>query len=155
MDLSELYRYSSGYHHSGADTMATLGILAFIAALVCTVLLMVLVTPEKRRDRLNTFFKALADLFNFKGLLLEYILKALYIFLTLCSIFTGFFSLFTEPLTGLLLMILGPIVLRVVFEFYMMLVILVKNVSQLNGKIPGKSADPFALPKPEKEDEEG
>ncbi len=129
--------------YSGVDTMAVLAVLAFIAAVVCTVLLMVLVTPEKRRARLNKFFRAVADICNFKGFLVEYIMRALYIFLTLFYILVGFFTLFVDPLPGLLTMVLGPIVLRVVFEFTMMFIVLVKNVIQINKKLPGQADDPL------------
>ena len=108
MDM-DFYRYG---FHSGPDTMTVLSVLAFVAAVVCTVLLMVLVTPEKRRAKLNKFFRAVADICNFKGFLVEYIVRALYIFLTLFYILVGFFTLFVDPLTGLLVMVLGPIVLQ-------------------------------------------
>lgn len=139
------YGYDYYGYRSGPDTMATLGVLAFIAALVCTVLLMVLVTPEKRRAKLNKFFKVVADVCNFKGLLLEYVVRALYIFLTLLTVLMGFVTLFEEPLGGLLLMVLGPIAIRVMFEFTMMTILLVKNVIQINNKMPGEAADPMKL----------
>lgn len=137
MDI-DFYRYG---FHSGPDTMTVLSVLAFVAAVVCTVLLMVLVTPEKRRAKLNKFFRAVADICNFKGFLVEYIVRALYIFLTLFYILVGFFTLFVDPLTGLLAMVLGPIVLRVVFELTMMFIVLVKNVIQINKKLPGQADD--------------
>lgn len=145
-----LYGYDYGYHHSGPDTMAVLSILAVILAVVGTVLLMILVTPEKRRAGLNKFFRAVADICNFKGLLLEYIVRALYIFLTLLVILMGLFTLFVEPLSGLLLMILGPIVLRIYHELIMMFILLVKNVIQINNKTPGKAADPMKIEMPAK-----
>lgn len=147
MDFEDLYRYGYSAHgyHSGGDTMATLGILAFIAALVCTVLLMVLVTPEKRRAGLNKFFRVVADICNFKGLVLEYVVRALYIFLTIFTILTGFFGLFEAPLEGLLTMVLGPIIIRVLFELTMMTILLVKNVIQINKKLPGQADDPMKL----------
>lgn len=139
------YGYGGYGYRSGMDAMAVLSILAFIAAVVCTVLLMTLVTPEKRRAKLNAFFKAVADICNFKGLLLEYVVRALYIFLTIFTILIGFFTLFEEPLGGLVLMVLGPVMIRVMFEFTMMFILLVKNVIQLNNKTPGKAADPMKL----------
>ncbi len=145
-----LYGYEYGYHHSGPDTMAVLTTLAVILAVVGTVLLMVLVTPEKRRAGLNKFFRAVADICNFKGLLLEYIVRALYIFLTLLVIVLGFFTLFVQPVTGLLLMILGPIVVRIYHELIMMFILLVKNVIQINNKTPGTAADPMKIEVPAK-----
>lgn len=145
-----LYGYDYGYRSSGVDTMAVLSILAVVLAVVGTVLLMILVTPEKRRAGLNKFFRGVADICNFKGLLLEYIVRALYIFLTLLVVVLGFFTLFVQPLSGLLLMILGPIVLRIYFELIMMFILLVKNVIQINNKIPGKAADPMKIEMPPK-----
>ncbi len=145
-----LYNYEHVYRHSGPDTMAVLTTLAVVLAVVGTVLLMVLVTPEKRRAGLNKFFRAVADICNFKGLLLEYIVRAVYIFLTLLVIVLGFFTLFVQPVTGLLLMILGPIVVRIYHELIMMFILLVKNVIQINNKTPGTAADPMKIEVPAK-----
>ncbi len=116
-----------------------IGIAAFLA-LVCTVLSMIFITPEKRRAKLKGFFGTLADIFNFKGLLVEQILKAFYIFLTLLSVFGGLFMCFTgeegAPAAGLMFMLIMPIVLRVVFEFFMLAIVQTKNIIQINNKLP-------------------
>ena len=145
MFFGDPYEYGYGYR-SSADTMAVLGVLAVILALVGTILLLVLVTPEKRRAGLNKFFRVVADIFTFRGLVLEYILRALYIFETLLVILLGFFGMFQDPLGGLLTMLLGPIVLRIVFELFMMAILAVKNLIQINNKLPGKSEDPMKMP---------
>ena len=127
--------------------MGAFMVLAFLAAVAGTVLSLMYVTPESRRDQLNKYLQIAADIFNFKGLLLEYILKTLYIFLTLFSILAGFFCIFglagdmgfgAALLTGLLIMIVTPIVLRLIFESFMQFIILVKNVIQINNKLPDK-----------------
>ncbi|MBR6594423.1 MAG: hypothetical protein IKK83_04500 [Clostridia bacterium] len=132
-------------------------ILGFISALVCTILVCIFVLPEKKRPSLNGFFKGLHDIFNFKQLLIEKILKFCYVFATLSSILTGFFMLFsvetyydysyygiTEHTSwvgyrGLLVMLLGPIVIRLIFEASMMFILLVKNVIQINGKLKSRN----------------
>ena len=38
---------------------------------------------------------------------------------------------------GLLMMILGPIIIRLAYEFIMMFILLVKNVIQINNKLKG------------------
>lgn len=138
------------YYYSPAQTAGTLMLVALILAIAATVLTMIFITPEKRRASLNKFFQVVADIFNFKSLLLEYIAKALYIFFTLFTVLGGFFLLFIQPLSGLLLMILGPIVTRIIAEAVMMTIILVKNVIQLNNKIPNKNGEeqqsPFFTP---------
>ena len=121
-------------------------ILGTIAALTLTVLIMIFVTPEKKRGGLNKFFTFLHDLFNFKFLILEKILKALYIFATFSCICVGFFGLFSVEhywgsyyrsyaFPSLLLLILGPIALRITYEAIMMFILLVKNTIQINNKL--------------------
>ena len=143
--------------------METIGILAAVFAVVATVLTFIFIVPEKRRAKLNRFGKFLHDTVNFKFLIVEKILQALYILATAYVFVTGFFLLFyvregyssyyySIPSTwyggyGLLLMIVGPIAVRVGYEFLMMFVLLVKNVIKINNKIKGENAenDPDAV----------
>ena len=92
-------------------------------AIVATVLAYVFIVPEKRREKLNAFGKFLHDTCNFKYLIVEKILQALYIFFTADMIILGFFMLFAAPedyfgnrhwlgVYGILTMILGPIMIR-------------------------------------------
>ena len=131
------------------EQLSEYGLLAFLLAVVGTVLLMVLVIPEKRRAGLNKFFRVVADICTFRGLILEYILRALYIFETLLVILLGFFLLFQAPLRGLLIMVLGPIVLRIFYEMIMMFILMVRNLMEINRKIPGKVEDPMKPQAPE------
>lgn len=133
------------------DFIELIPILAGILAVVATVLAFIFIVPEKKRAKMNKFGKFLHDTVNFKYLIIEKILQALYIFATATVIFLGFFMLFyVEPARetyfytksatwyggyGLLLMILGPIAVRLAYEFLMMLLLLVKNVIQINGKL--------------------
>lgn len=123
---------SSAFEDAGA-----LMIIALILAIAATVLAFIFITPEKKRDSLPKFLKILHDIANFKGLFIEVILKALYIFFTVFIILVGFFSLFlgADFLSSLLVMIIGPIVIRLGFEATMMLILLVKNVISINNKL--------------------
>ena len=104
---------------SGPDPTMVL-VISILVALVLTILLWILVIPEKRRPKLSKFFVFLADLFNFKSLLIEKILKFTYVLLTLFAIVFGSRMLFivsygeSMSLYGVLFMILGPIALRLV-----------------------------------------
>ena len=132
-------------------------IIAIILAVAATVLAFIFIIPEKKREGLNPFFRFLHDTFNFKHLLIEKILQVMYVFSTATVILTGFFKLFEFTSffgvtrwgggTGLLLMLLGPIVIRLLYEGMMMLVLLVKNVISINSKL-GKetSANVFSTP---------
>ena len=130
-------------------------ILGSIAALAATIVAFVMIIPDKKRAALpNKFFVYLHDLFNFKSLWLEKIIKFLYVFNTLSCIGIGFFMLFSTMQTwggtqwlggyGLLFIILGPIVTRIIYEFAMITILAVKNLIDINNKLnpqPGSVAD--------------
>ena len=125
-----MYSYSSySFAYGYAIVVA---VLATLTALAGTVLSFIFLLPEKKRDRLPGFLRIVADIFNFKWLLTEYIMRALYIFTTLYCIVYGFFTIFTNPGLGFGLLIGGVISTRVVFELIMMLILLVKNTMQIN-----------------------
>lgn len=135
--------------------MGIIYILAAVLAIAATVLAFIFITPDKKRDRLNGFGKFLHDLLNFKFLIVDKILQAMYILATAYTILAGFFMLFyvqegysgiyySSPGRwyggyGLLLMIVGPIAVRLVYELLIMAVLLVKNVIQINNKLKGET----------------
>ena len=129
--------------------METIVILASLLAIVATILAFIYIVPEKKRDRLNKFGKFLHDTVNFKYLIVEKILQFVYILATAFVILVGFFALFYVEEYGygrythsewyggygLLMMILGPIAIRLTYEFIMMAILLIKNVIQINNKL--------------------
>lgn len=142
--------FSNSYGLSVAGTSFGLGLAAVIISIILTVLLVVLVVPAKRREGLPKFFQVVHDICNFKGLLLEKVLKVLYIFSTINVMLTGIFTWFSGGynfglrfLIGLLILVLGPILIRLAYEFMMLFVLLVKNVIQINNKLNGKNDNPF------------
>lgn len=102
----------------------TMLIIAGVLALVATVLAFIYVVPEKKREKLGAFGKFLHDTCNFKYLMVEKILQALYIFTTAAVIIFGVLMLFRTEYNywtgdriwmggyGLLIIILGPIAIR-------------------------------------------
>ena len=140
--------------------MGAFGIIATILAIIATVAAFILVVPERKREKLGRFGKFLHDAVNFKFLIVEKILQALYIFVTAYLILCGFFMLFMAPETwtgrhwlggyGILLMVLGPIAVRLCYELLMMAVLLLKNVISINHKLADQtgngSGDVFAAP---------
>lgn len=137
-------------------------IIAVILGIAATVLAFILIVPEKRRENQGAFCKFLHDLCNFKFLVVEKVLQALYIFSTAFVILYGVLQLFNvQPNywtggntwmggVGLLYIILGPIVVRLSFEMMMMVILLVKNVISINHKLASQSGnaggDVFGVP---------
>lgn len=127
-------------------------VLAALFAVIATVLVAIFITPEKRKASLGKLGLFLHNLCNFKSLLIEKILKVLYVFSTVfCAVF-GFVTLFWFTETskhalvwngwiGLILLIAGPIVIRLAYEAVMMFVLLVKNVIDIRNRMGGKDED--------------
>lgn len=128
-------------------------ILSLILAVCGTVALYIFVLPKDKREKLPKFMQVVHDLLNFKELLLEKLLKLLYVFTTAYLLFTGFFMLFGIRVDsfygshyvptfgqGLLIMILGPIIARLIYESIMIVILLLKNVIEINHKLKGDAA---------------
>ena len=129
-------------------------LISLFVSLIGSILIWCLVLPEHKRPSLNKFFLWIADVFNFKSLLIEKILKFTYLLLTLASIVFGFCMLFIVSygermaIYGVLVMILGPICLRLAYELLMMAVLTVKNIIDINNKLPlsGDKKDEYVRP---------
>ena len=128
--------------------------LAVIAAVALTVLAFIFIVPEKKFGKLNKFGQFLHKTLNFKYLIIEKILQALYIFFTALVILVGVVMLFSFTSSyngliparwlggyGLLYIIFGPIIVRIIFEFIMMAILLVKNVISINNKLKNQNPD--------------
>lgn len=131
-------------------------IIGGVAALIITIILYVTVMSRKKDGKFKSgFAQGLHNFFNFKKLILESILKFIYVLATIASVTIGFFMLFgyqsyfgyysfsyndymykeTTALVGIILMLAGPIVIRLAFEILMMGILLVKNVIDINNKL--------------------
>lgn len=131
-------------------------IAAIVISVIGAILIAVMIAPEKKRDRLQGFAGWLNDLFNFRTLFIEKILKFLYILSTCFCLIGGLFMLFGSmgvryggdsiALYGLGMIVLGPIAVRILYESGMMFVLLVKNTIQINNKLGAKNGDKSAAP---------
>lgn len=134
--------YFGSYNTTDPTPFVVVGV---ILAIAITVLLGVFVLPERRRAQLGGFFRTVADIFNFKGLIIKKILKYLYIFFTFFFFLLGFFMLFWQSygssmaLQGFLVMIISPFAVRITFEAMMLFILLVKNVIEINSKLGKRS----------------
>ena len=148
--------------------MGAIAILSALATIAVTVLAYIFIIPEKKRATLNKLGKFVHDLLNFKFLIVEKLVQFFYVLATAGVICYGFFMLFYFPRSyrydyfygeyvagrqwsgwvGLIIMILGPIAIRLVYELIMMGILVVKNVIQINNKLKnqneGGGSDPFS-----------
>lgn len=110
-------------------------IIAFILALVGSILLFVLFLPKANENKFHGFLGYMYDFLHFKKLVLEAILKFLYVFGAIYTTLAGVFLLFINPLTSLAMLIGGNILLRVGYEFALLIIMICKNTSEINKKL--------------------
>lgn len=150
--------------------METLIIIGIVLAVAATVFICVRVLPKKYDGRLSSkFLQFLHDFFNFKTFYIEALTKFIFVLLTCLCIFVGFLLMFgkfeyygyfgmtftqSTFLYGLGIMLLGPLVLRVTYEFVMMAILLVQNVIDINRKMKASAANAASFAPADNEAEE-
>lgn len=124
-----------------------------IISLILTIASLIYVTPRRRAPYLSGFLLWLHGVFNFDSLLIDKILKFFYIFTTVFSVLGGFGLLFVRhmALYGLILMVGGPIAFRLMFESFMLFIILVRNTTEINKKLGGEPSAPAGAERPERQ----
>lgn len=145
-------------HAVSINTITFMTVVGIIGAVALTVLAYIFIIPEKKRAGLGKLMAFVHDILNFKTLFIEKILKALYALCTFACIAVGACWLFgfshysyggeygytrTQWMGGwgILLMILGPIVIRLAYEGIMMFILLVKNTIEINNKMKSDKAE--------------
>lgn len=156
-------------------TVSTAAILGLVSALTLTILGYIFILSNwKGSKSKNGFVRFLRDFFSFKKLFLEDVLKFFYVLATIGCVTVGFMLLFgyqenyrsyynydywyggyydyytvkeSTAVIGLLTMFVGPVALRLGYEFLMMFVLLVKNVMEINNKL-NVTAETPAAPQP-------
>ena len=140
-------------------------IIASVAGLVLTILAYVFIMPKKKDGKFtNAFSQWMHDFFHFKRLFIEDVLKFCYILATVTCVCMGVLYLIgmesygyygsrSTFLQGFLMLLLGPILLRLFYEMGIMAILLVSNVIEINKKMgplhgEEKPAAPVAPVKP-------
>ena len=126
-------------------------VLGAILAIVGTVLVYIFVLPEGKAEQIHPFLVVVRDFFQLKYLLVEKIFHFFYILNTMACIGIGFFLLFAKietwysssstALFGLLYIVLGPIICRLIYELFMLTILLVKNTMEINAKLKGETGE--------------
>lgn len=138
MSTSELYQLldstsSYGGYTSTASGIGVWGIIALILAIVGAILVFCLFTNAKGEPK-GKFAKWLKDFLNFKTMWIEAILKMTYYFVTIFVVLTSFSYLALGGygvLMFFLQLLLGPIIVRVIYEASIMFVMIWRNTRDI------------------------
>ena len=128
---SSLVRSASAASTSNSSVVA---IVALICAIVGSILVFVLFLRKENESKYTGFVKWLYDYLQFNKLTIDIILRFTYLFLAIFITVMSFGLISSSFLGFLLTLILGNLVLRVVYEFSMLVILIHRNVRELNEK---------------------
>lgn len=121
---------------NSAANIAMWTIIAFILAIIGGVLVYFLFVKSDKK--VNDYLTKLKDILDFKTMLIEPILKILYLILTIFIILFSFNLIAVNFLGFLLCLIIGPIIVRIIYEAAMILIMIWKNTQEINEMLKKK-----------------
>ena len=110
------------------------GLVALIVGIIGGVVVYFLFINNDKTEK-NKYLQAFKEFFGFKKMLIEDLLKIIYlvlaIFITLYS-----FEFITESFVGFIfILLIGNLVLRIIFESILVKIMIWKNTTEINKKI--------------------
>lgn len=116
--------------------------IAFVIAIAAGIMIYFMFVKDNKPVSKN--LQKLKDLLDFKTMLIEPILKIVYIIATVFIILFSFGFISINFVSFLMILILGPIGIRIVYELMMINIMIWKNTKEINDNIKVKNN---ALPK--------
>jgi len=109
-------------------------IIAAILALVGGILVYVLFLDKNNEKKYTGFVKWLYDFLSFKNLTIEVLLKVSYLILAIFVTLYAFGFIASSALDFFGVLILGNLLLRIAYEGALLIILIYKNVKELNEK---------------------
>ena len=120
-----------------------------VLALIVSIFICAYVLPANKEGKFTGFWKTVRDYFLMRYLIVEAIVRFFFVLATTSCIFSGFFIMFTKTrsfygkggsnfFSGIMIMIFGPIICRIVYELLMIAILQLRNIIEINAKMPGQ-----------------
>ena len=112
-------------------------IIAFIIAIAAGIMVYFMFVKSDKPVSEN--LQKIRDLLDFKTMLIEPILKIVYIILTIFIVLFSFGLISTSFILFLIVLIFGPLTLRITYELMMINIMIWKNTKEINGSLNSKN----------------
>jgi len=112
-------------------------VIAFIIAIAAGIMIYFMFVKDNKP--VSEKLQKLKDLLDFKTMLIEPILKIVYIIATVFIILFSFGLISLNFVLFLMVLILGPIAIRIVYELMMINIMIWKNTKEINDNIKAKN----------------
>ncbi len=132
--------YNYGYDYGTPSVGSSFGgaavwtAVSFVLALIGGIVVYYLfLKPNKKVE--NKFLNWLKDFLNFKKMLIEEILKVTYVILTIFITLFSFNLIGINFLSFILVLVLGNVAIRLIYEGSLMLIMIWRNTADINKKM--------------------
>lgn len=120
---------------TASSTNATVAlIVALVCAIVGSILVFVLFLRKDNESKYTGFVKWLYNFLQFNTLTIDIILRFTYLFLAIFISVLAIATIGSGFLSSLLILVIGNLILRVCYEFSMLVILIHRNVRELNEK---------------------
>ena len=126
--------YSYGYNSSTSGAMIWM-IISLVLAIIGGICLYFTVFGKANENKFTGFMKWLYDFVTFKKMMLESLLRVLYIIIAIYITLSSFALISTSFVGFLGMLILGNLIARITFEFSLVLLTICKNTTEINSKM--------------------
>ena len=110
-------------------------IISLVVAIIGGICLYFTVFSDKNEGKYQGFMSKLYDYVKFKKMYITVILKVSYLVFAIYLTLVSFTAISTSFLAFLLILIFGNLILRLVYEFSLVLLSIQENVSEINKKM--------------------
>lgn len=117
------------------SSFRTWPIITLILSIISGVLVYIFFLSPKKENKLSPLLKYLKDFLNFDKMVIETILKIVYLISTIFVILTSFNFIAYDFGLFFLNLILGPIFIRLVYELILINICIWKNTTAINKKM--------------------
>lgn len=134
------YDYMTGQTAKAAANVAGTLVWTIIAVILAIAAgIMVYFMFVKSDKPVSENLQKIRDLLDFKTMLIEPILKIVYIILTIFIVLFSFGLISTSFILFLIVLIFGPLTLRITYELMMINIMIWKNTKEINGNLNPKN----------------
>ena len=112
-------------------------VIAVILAIAAGIMVYFMFVKSDKPVSVN--LQKIRDLLDFKTMLIEPILKIVYIILTIFIVLFSFGLISTSFILFLIVLIFGPLTLRITYELMMINIMIWKNTKEINGNLNQKN----------------
>ena len=133
--------YGYGYANSMASTMTGITvweIIALVLSIVGAILVYVLFLTKKNEGKFKGFWAWLYSALKFDKMMIEVILKVLYIFSALFVTLGSFGLIPISFLSFLLVLVVGNLITRIMYELFLVVLIICRNTTDISKKLDKK-----------------